>query len=209
VRNIVRWKRGESMKKKILIIIAVCVCVTSIILICLRFRPERIPNQYAGHIEQLHSSVDKDNDGIDDQVDILQGALSYVATKPKYQSKYYQTGYPNDGYGVCTDVVANALRSAGYDLMKLVQEDITSNPEDYHIDVPDANIDFRRVRNLKVYFAHTAIKLTTDTSEIEQWQGGDITCGRKFRLVRFHHRSDDTSAHARFHHYRRRMGQHG
>lgn len=162
------------MKKKILIIIAVCACVTGIILIFIRFRPERIPNQYAGHIEQLHSSVDKDNDGIDDQVDILQGALSYIATKPKYKSEYYQTGYPNDGYGVCTDVVANALHSAGYDLMTLVQEDIANHPEDYDIDVPDANIDFRRVRNLKVYFAHTAINLTTDISKIEEWQGGDI-----------------------------------
>ena len=36
------------------------------------------------------------------------------------------------------------------------------------------NIDFRRVKNLKIYFEHTAISLTTDVNDIEQWQGGDI-----------------------------------
>ena len=38
----------------------------------------------------------------------------------------------------------------------------------------DKNIDFRRVRNLLVYFRHTAIELTTDVYDIEEWQGGDI-----------------------------------
>ena len=39
---------------------------------------------------------------------------------------------------------------------------------------PDSNIDFRRVPNLKVYFDRNAICLTTDISQIEQWQPGDI-----------------------------------
>ena len=120
------------------------------------------------------SSVDRDGDGIDDQTDILQGVREYIATQPKYQSKYYASGYPDDGYGVCTDVVAYGLRNAGYDLQLLVDQDIHSNPEDYNIQTPDQNIDFRRVRNLKVYFAHTAIPLTTDIYDIDQWQGGDI-----------------------------------
>lgn len=58
--------------------------------------------------------------------------------------------------------------------MILIQEDIKANPNDYNIDEPDINIDFRRVRNLKVYFSHSAISLTTDISAIEEWQGGDI-----------------------------------
>lgn len=136
--------------------------------------PKRLPDRYGAEIPQVHSSVDKDNDGIDDQTDILQGALDYVASRPKYKSKYYRTGYPNDGYGVCTDVVAFALKNAGYDLMTLVQQDIEANPADYDIDEPDQNIDFRRVKNLRVYFSHSAISLTTDISEIEEWQGGDI-----------------------------------
>lgn len=75
---------------------------------------------------------------------------------------------------MCTDVTANALKDAGYDLMTLIQEDIRTNPNDYNIDEPDANIDFRRVTNLKVYFSHAAVSLTMDISEIEEWQGGDI-----------------------------------
>lgn len=125
-------------------------------------------------IKQYHSSNDQDNDGIDDQVDILENALEYISKKPKYQSKYYSTGYSDDEYGVCTDVVAHALKNAGYDLMTLIQEDIQNHPSDYAIDQPDINIDFRRVRNLKVYFDHTAQILTTDVKDIEDWQGGDI-----------------------------------
>ena len=125
-------------------------------------------------VKQYHSNNDQDNDGIDDQVDILENALEYISTKPKYQSKYYSTGYSDDEYGVCTDVVAHALKNAGYDLMTLIQEDIQNHPSDYAIDQPDINIDFRRVRNLKVYFDHTAQILTTDVKDIKNWQGGDI-----------------------------------
>ena len=125
-------------------------------------------------IEQIHSSVDADGDGVDDQTDMLQGVISYLNTRPKYKSKYYNTGYPDDSYGVCTDVVANGMKSAGYDLMVLVEKDIQEHPEDYKIEEPDANIDFRRVKNLQVYFSHKGIPLTTDISKIEEWQGGDI-----------------------------------
>ena len=125
-------------------------------------------------VKQYHSNNDQDNDGIDDQVDILENALEYISTKPKYQSKYYSTGYSDDEYGVCTDVVAHALKNAGYDLMTLIQEDIQNHSSDYAINQPDINIDFRRVRNLKVLFDHTAQILTTDVKDIEDWQGGDI-----------------------------------
>ena len=120
------------------------------------------------------SPVDRDGDGIDDQSDILAGARAYVSTKPEYKSSYYKGGYPDDGYGVCTDVVAQALKAAGYDLMELVSADIERNRSDYDADVGDRNIDFRRVRNLIVYFRHTAKELTTDIGEIGEWQGGDI-----------------------------------
>lgn len=125
------------------------------------------------------SSVDKDGDGIDDQTDILQNVRAYIAMGPEYKSKYYATGYPDDGYGVCTDVVAQGLLHAGYDLMTLVQEDISANPQMYEVEKPDPNIDFRRVRNLIVYFRNHAISLTTDISDIEEWQGGDIIVFKK------------------------------
>ena len=126
------------------------------------------------NIETYTSSIDKDNDGIDDQTDILNNVRIYIAKEPKYKSKYYGTGYPDDEYGVCTDVVANGLKNAGYDLMELVNKDIINNEEEYNIEVIDKNIDFRRVRNLDVYFKNNSISLTQDLSQIEEWQGGDI-----------------------------------
>ena len=91
-------------------------------------RPE---DDYRGRTSQFHSSVDRDDDGVDDQLDILNGALAYVSTHPKYKSRYYETGYPDDGYGVCTDVVAYALKNAGYNLQELVDADIREQPQDY------------------------------------------------------------------------------
>lgn len=126
------------------------------------------------NIESYISSVDKDNDGIDDQTDILNNVKEYIKTKPKYESKYYATGYPNDEYGVCTDVVAKGLKGAGYDLMQLVNQDIINNRGRYNIEKIDINIDFRRVKNLDIYFKNNSISLTTDLSKIEEWQGGDI-----------------------------------
>ena len=86
--------------------------------------------------------------------------------------------YPDDGYGVCSDVVGFGLLDAGYNLQELVDIDIHNYPNDYN-DVGDKNIDFRRVRNLKVYLDHNAISLTTDIDDIEQWQGGDIVVFKK------------------------------
>ena len=131
------------------------------------------------NIKTYVSSIDKDNDGIDDQTDILNNVRKYIKTKPKYKSKYYATGYSNDEYGVCTDVVANGLKGAGYDLMVLVDNHIKENRNLYDIEVVDRNIDFRRVQNLNIYFKYNAKNLTTDIKKIEEWQGGDIVVFKK------------------------------
>ena len=90
------------------------------------------------------------------------------------QIETYVSNSDADGDGVCTDVVAKALLGAGYDLMTLVADDIATNPNDYDILEPDRNIDFRRVKNLKVFFRNHAISLTLDVNDIEEWLGGDI-----------------------------------
>ena len=158
--------------------IALMITLGVVILIGLLYKWNVIPHKYYYNshfgIETYVSQVDKDEDGIDDQTDILQGVRAYIKTEPKYKSVYYATGYPDDEYGVCTDVVAQGFLAAGYDLMELVYADILENPKDYDIEKPDKVIDFRRVRNLYVYFQHTAISLTTDITKIEEWQGGDI-----------------------------------
>ncbi len=166
------------MKKKIVVIIVISLLILVILIIYLLYLLNYIPhkmysNEYF-NIKTYTSNTDKDNDGIDDQTDILTSVREYIATNPKYKSKYYAGGYPNDEYGVCTDVVAFGLKGAGYDLMELVNDDIKNNKNNYNIDIIDKNIDFRRVQNLKIYFENNAISLTTDIYDIENWQGGDI-----------------------------------
>ena len=166
------------MKKKILIIVTNFLIVLLIVVLYALYRFNYIPHKkYTNedfNIKTYISKTDKDNDGIDDQTDILNNVRDYIKTNPKYKSKYYATGYPNDEYGVCTDVVAFGLKGAGYDLMNLVNEHIKSNRNLYDIDVIDKNIDFRRVQNLKVYLDNNAIVLTNDINKIKEWQGGDI-----------------------------------
>lgn len=177
---IVFHHKTRKMKFRILVPIAIIIWLTFGGFLAGRdvvglTKTDRPKNEYnSTEITPYHSSVDKDGDGTDDQTDILTNALVYVKKRPVYKSRYYQTGYPDDRYGVCTDVVGYALKKSGYDLRELVDEDIRKNPKDYDIDEPDKNIDFRRVKNLKIYFEHTAISLTTDVNDIEQWQGGDI-----------------------------------
>lgn len=166
------------MKNRKIIIIGIIFIISlfffNYLLYYFNFIPHRKYTNENFNIKTYISSIDKDNDGIDDQTDILINTRKYIATKPKYKSKYYGTGYPDDNYGVCTDVVAFALRDAGYDLRELVNNHVKENRDLYDIDVVDKNIDFRRVLNLKTYFDYNAISLTTDILRIEEWQGGDI-----------------------------------
>lgn len=127
-------------------------------------------------IETLRSTVDFNGNGIDDYTDILLGARRDAENKPEYDSRYWEGGYPPDEFGVCTDVVWRAFRNAGYALRDMVDADIRDNLGLYPrvAGKRDANIDFRRVPNLKVFFERHALSLTTDTSRIEEWQPGDI-----------------------------------
>ena len=166
------------MKNKKIVIVSIfviiCLSLLGYLLYYFNFIPHRKYTNEDFNIKTYVSSIDKDNDGIDDQTDILINTRKYIVTKPKYKSKYYGTGYPDDNYGVCTDVVAFALKDAGYDLRELVNNHVKENRNLYDIDVVDKNIDFRRVLNLKTYFDYNAISLTTDVLRIEEWQGGDI-----------------------------------
>lgn len=165
------------MKKKRIFLIslaAVLLAAAVYTLYYFNFLPHRKYSNEDFGIVPYVSGVDKDGDGVDDQTDILRSVRAYLDTKPRYKSQYYATGYPDDEFGVCTDAVAFGLLGAGYDLMALVDEDVRAHREQYAIEDVDRNIDFRRVENLMIYFKNTAIALTTDIRDIEQWQGGDI-----------------------------------
>lgn len=132
-------------------------------------------------IEKLKFNSDKNKNGIDDLDDIITGARQEVYNKTKYKDGYYVGGYPPANEGVCTDVIWRALKHAGYDLKSAVDTDIKQNPKDYSESVvtPDSNIDFRRVKNLTVFFKKYALSLTTkvipnDKNNLAEWQRGDI-----------------------------------
>ncbi len=122
------------------------------------------------------SGKDQNQNGVDDFIDILNGAKQEAQRHPTYRSAYYDGGYPPKEEGVCTDVIWRSLQEAGYDLKALVDADIASCVTCYPRvnGVPDPNIDFRRVPNLQVFFARHTKVLTTDLERIEEWQAGDI-----------------------------------
>jgi uncharacterized protein len=123
----------------------------------------------------LTSSVDKDKDGIDDYTDIMLGARADALNMPVYDDRYWGGGYPPDDIGVCADTIWRALLAAGYNLKDLIDEDIRNHPEAYpRISKPDPNIDFRRVRNLRIFFDRHLVSLTVNVFDIDQWQPGDI-----------------------------------
>lgn len=136
-------------------------------------------------IAKISFDSDKDGDGVNDLDDIVLGAREQIEKKPRYKSDYYKGGYPPDDIAVCTDIVWRAFMKAGYDLKSAVDEDIKNNVKKYPRvnDRPDPNIDFRRVRNLEVFFARHAQSLTTeiipgDIENLRQWQGGDLVTFR-------------------------------
>lgn len=140
-----------------------------------RFLPQRWYTAEELGIPRLQSSLDADSDGTEDWADLVLGARGYIATDPHYKSKYYAGGYPDDGLGVCTDVIWQAFRAAGYELKDLVDTDIAENRDAYpFIQTQDRNIDFRRVETLDAFFRRHAQVLTNSFDDPAQWQGGDI-----------------------------------
>lgn len=165
------------MKKKF------CWILSVIILLLLFFMAEWwfgfIPKPYYTaddfNIETVKSTVDFDADGIEDYADLLAGAKKDAQKRPRYRSAYYQGGYPPENEGVCTDLVWRAFKEAGYSLRLMVDSDVRNRPEAYpNIEKSDANIDFRRVTNLRIFLDAYAQPLTTDIEAISEWQAGDI-----------------------------------
>ena len=164
--------------KWLIILVIIAILILGIVYYFLDYY-NLIPKKYYSgedfNIDYVYSDHDQDKDGVDDYVDLLNGARKFVEQNPKYKSEYYDGGYPPPGIGVCTDVVAAAFLEAGYDLRELVDQDIRNHREAYpEIKIIDKNIDYRRVRNLKIFFDRNASSLTTDMKQIEKWQGGDI-----------------------------------
>jgi Uncharacterized protein conserved in bacteria len=130
---------------------------------------------------QRVSAQDQNQNGIPDSMDIVFGARQEVARGTVYDGSYFQGGCPPEGRGACTDVIWRAFKVSGYNLKKMVDEDIKNNPQAYGAAgrTPDPNIDFRRVSNLQIFFKRYGQELTTsiipgDVNNLTNWQPGDI-----------------------------------
>ncbi len=168
------------MLKKFPIIISIILLIMVSVLLYLLYNFNILPQKFYTaenfNIATIKSSVDYNNNGVDDYTDILLGARKDAENHPTYDSRYFGNGgYPPDNIGVCTDVVWRAFKNAGYSLRDMVDNDIKNNPDEYiYVENRDKNIDFRRVGNLDIFFKKYAQSLTLDINRIEEWQPGDI-----------------------------------
>ena len=115
---------------------------------------------------------------------IVVSVRKQIGVTIKYVPDYVSMGYPGGDVpketGVCTDVVVRALRGVGFDLQKLVHEDMKAHfsqyPKNWGLKRTDRNIDHRRVPNLKAYFKRKGKSLPV-TKKADDYQPGDlVTC---------------------------------
>lgn len=94
-----------------------------------------------------------------------------------YDGRYRQITYPGGDvppeFGVCTDVIIRAYRSIQIDLQKLIHEDIINNPSSYNVSKVDANIDHRRVPNMKRFLKRQGAQLPVGNKDTD-YQPGDV-----------------------------------
>jgi uncharacterized protein len=107
---------------------------------------------------------------------IVQGARAQLHDPAHYAGAYYSIAYPGGDVpldkGACVDVVIRSLRAAGFDLQKLIHEDMKRNFSVYprRGTRADPNIDHRRVPNQRRFFARFGKSLALD----RDWKPGDI-----------------------------------
>jgi hypothetical protein len=92
--------------------------------------------------------------------DLATAALERTKARVTYDPAYVAIAYPmgdvREDRGVCADVIVRAYRKLGLDLQQAVHEDMrtafSAYPKIWGLSAPDANIDHRRVANLKTFF---------------------------------------------------------
>lgn len=114
---------------------------------------------------------------------VLAAARAQIGKTIYYDGSYRRLKYPGGDVpldrGVCTDVLIRAFRAAGVDLQVLVHEDMVrafgAYPKTWGLSRPDANIDHRRVPNLKVYFERHGKALPTSNMAAAYLPGDIVT----------------------------------
>lgn len=114
---------------------------------------------------------------------LADSAFTLTQQKVVYDLSYFSIAYPNGDVprdrGVCTDVIIRAYRKLHIDLQQLVHEDMRNHfnqyPRAWGLNVPDKNIDHRRVPNLMTFFKRSGASLPVTDNAVD-YQPGDIVC---------------------------------
>ena len=115
---------------------------------------------------------------------LVEAAKEQIGVTTSYDPAYVALDYPGGDIpkekGVCTDVAIRALRKVGFDLQKLVHEDMQKNfskyPKRWGLRKPDKNIDHRRVPNLQKFFERRGISLEVTKEKADYLPGDFVTC---------------------------------
>jgi len=188
--------------KNFLIIILVLVIVIAVIISVNQFsfkkeyQPptalvDELPRYRLIDMDNTGITGDEDNDGINDQKDIVLGAKKQLETPAKNifleegETNYYQGGDPPGDLAISGDIIARAFLEAGFNLKDLVYEDIKDNFDKYPLkeiwnqSVCDPNIDYRRIQNMEIFFKRNAKALdilfnSSDEQNLKSWLPGDV-----------------------------------
>jgi uncharacterized protein YijF (DUF1287 family) len=115
---------------------------------------------------------------------LAHAALDRTKQVVRYDPAYVNIPYPGGDVpvntGVCTDEIVRAYRALGFDLQRLVHEDMKKNfsayPNHWGLGSPDKNIDHRRVLNLQTYFKRRGALLPVTDNPSKYLPGDLITC---------------------------------
>jgi len=110
-------------------------------------------------------------------------AMERLSHEVTYDGSYRRIDYPGGdvpaGVGVCTDLVVRAYRGVGIDLQRRVHEDMfvafDAYPANWGHRRPDANIDHRRVPNLRVFLTRKGAELPASESAADYRPGDLVT----------------------------------
>lgn len=110
----------------------------------------------------------------------LLGAKKQIGVVVKYSTDYYIGGFPPDDSGACADIISRTFRDANIDFKTIFDKHVADKKYLYSKEaLTDTNINFRRVRNLRIFFEDTTKNLTKEVipnsfDNLKEWQGGDI-----------------------------------
>jgi uncharacterized protein YijF (DUF1287 family) len=115
---------------------------------------------------------------------LVHAALDRAHHTVRYTPDYVRLDYPNGDVpadtGVCTDEVIRSYRALGFDLQKLVHEDMkrsfSAYPKIWGLKSTDKNIDHRRVPNLQTFFKRRGASLPVTQNAADYKPGDLITC---------------------------------